>query len=51
MTYNLRMPAAHGLTQRVLRSHRYRITPTGAQRACSLRASLRGRSPRHVVGR
>ena len=31
MTYDLRRLRLHGLIERVPRSHRYRITPTGAQ--------------------
>jgi hypothetical protein len=58
MTYDLRRPRLHGLIERVPTTHRYRLTPTGAQmamfyarlyaralrRACSLQpvASVRG---------
>ena len=33
MTYDLRRLRLHGLIERVPRSHRYRITPLGAQTA------------------
>jgi hypothetical protein len=60
MTYDLRRLRLHGLIERVPRSHRYRITPTGAQLAmfyarlytralrpaCSLHASRSARAQR-----
>jgi hypothetical protein len=60
MTYDLRRLRLHGLIERVPRSHRYRITPTGAQvaifyarvytralrPACSLRPAASTRSQR-----